>query len=120
VNRCLTEGRRALAARVAGIEAGAECERLAPVVSAFADGEADPQALALLRPHMRTCLVCRARLREFREAPARDPAGEFNPRAGEAQAEGAATPAAAAMPRAPAVGPEPANRRGAAAAEFLP
>jgi hypothetical protein len=29
VNPCLTEGRKALLARVEGIEAGAECERLA-------------------------------------------------------------------------------------------
>jgi RNA polymerase sigma factor (sigma-70 family) len=40
VNRCLTEGRRALLERVARIEAGGECERLAPVLSALADGEA--------------------------------------------------------------------------------
>ena len=30
VNRCLTEGRRAFLERLAGIESGAECERLAP------------------------------------------------------------------------------------------
>ena len=71
VNRCLTEGRQALSARLAGIEGGIECERLAPQLSALADGEADAQALALLRPHLKTCLSCRARLREFRAAPAR-------------------------------------------------
>ena len=53
VNRCLTEGRRASSERVAGIEAGAECERLAPLLSAFADGEASAEDLALLRPHLR-------------------------------------------------------------------
>src|SRR5205823_4063817 len=31
VNRCLTEGRRAFLKRVAGIEAGAECQRLTPL-----------------------------------------------------------------------------------------
>nr|MBA3262332.1 hypothetical protein [Thermoleophilaceae bacterium] len=36
----------------------------------LADGEADADALALLRPHLKTCLSCRARLREFRAAPA--------------------------------------------------
>ena len=30
-NRCLTDGRRAFLDRVAGIEAGAECERFAPL-----------------------------------------------------------------------------------------
>jgi hypothetical protein len=39
VNRCLTEGRRAFLERVAGIEGGIECERLAPLVSLLADGE---------------------------------------------------------------------------------
>jgi RNA polymerase sigma factor (sigma-70 family) len=71
VNRCLTEGRQALAAQLAGIEGGVECDRLAPLVSALADGEATAEQLAVLRPHMKTCLACRARLREFRAAPAR-------------------------------------------------
>jgi len=71
VNRCLTEGRQALSGRLAGIEGGVECARLAPLLSALADGEADAAALARLRPHLKTCLACRARLREYRAAPAR-------------------------------------------------
>jgi RNA polymerase sigma factor (sigma-70 family) len=71
VNRCLTEGRQALSVRLAGIEGGIECARLAPQLSALADGEADAKALTLLRPHLKTCLSCRARLREFRAAPSR-------------------------------------------------
>jgi RNA polymerase sigma factor (sigma-70 family) len=71
VNRCLTEGRQALAVRLAGIQGGIECAKLAPHLSALADGEASAEDLALLRPHMKTCLACRARLREFRAAPAR-------------------------------------------------
>jgi RNA polymerase sigma factor (sigma-70 family) len=71
VNRCLTEGRQALSGRLAGIEGGIECARLAPLLSALADGEADAAALARLRPHLKTCLSCRARLREFRAAPQR-------------------------------------------------
>jgi RNA polymerase sigma factor (sigma-70 family) len=71
VNRCLTEGRQALARQLAGIEGGVECDRLAPLLSALADGEATAQQVALLRPHMKSCLACRARLREFRAAPAR-------------------------------------------------
>jgi RNA polymerase sigma factor (sigma-70 family) len=70
VNRCLTEGRKAFLDRVAGIEAGSECERLAPVLSKLADGEATADDLATLRPHIRTCLSCRAALREYRSAPA--------------------------------------------------
>ena len=70
VNRCLTEGRKAFLERVAGIEAGSECERLAPLLSKLADGEATADDLATLRPHIRTCLSCRAALREYRGAPA--------------------------------------------------
>jgi RNA polymerase sigma factor (sigma-70 family) len=71
VNRCLTEGRKAFLARVAGIEAGRECERLAPALSRLADGEAGADELRRLRPHLHGCLACRARLRLFRAAPAR-------------------------------------------------
>jgi RNA polymerase sigma factor (sigma-70 family) len=71
VNRLLTEGRQAFLRRVSGIERGVECARYEPLLSALADGEASAAQLAILRPHMRTCLSCRARLREFRAAPDR-------------------------------------------------
>ena len=71
VNRLLTEGRRAFLRRVSGIERGADCTRYEPLLSALADGEASPEDLAVLRPHMRTCLSCRATLREFRSVPDR-------------------------------------------------
>src|SRR5215210_6130197 len=71
VNRLLTEGRRAFLRRVSGIQRGADCARYEPLLSALADGEASAEQLAVLRPHMRTCLSCRARLREFRATPER-------------------------------------------------
>jgi RNA polymerase sigma factor (sigma-70 family) len=71
VNRLLTEGRRAFLRRVSGIQRGAECARYEPLLSALADGEATAADLERLRPHMRTCLSCRAVLREFRAAPDR-------------------------------------------------
>jgi RNA polymerase sigma factor (sigma-70 family) len=71
VNRCLAEGRKAFLDRVAGIEAGDECHRLAPLLSRLADGEASAEDMAALRPHMRSCLSCRAALREYRGAPSR-------------------------------------------------
>ncbi len=43
--------------------------RLAPLLSALVDGEAGAEDLASLRPHLKTCLSCRGRLREFRAAP---------------------------------------------------
>jgi RNA polymerase sigma factor (sigma-70 family) len=71
VNRCISEGRRSFLDRVAGIESGAECERMSPLLSRLVDGEATAEDMALLRPHLRSCLACRATLRDFREAPAR-------------------------------------------------
>jgi RNA polymerase sigma factor (sigma-70 family) len=71
VNRLLTEGRRAFLRRVSGIQRGADCARYEPLLSALADGEATPEQLTELRPHMKTCLSCRAALREFRAAPGR-------------------------------------------------
>ncbi len=71
VNRLLTEGRRAFLRRVSGIQRGADCARYEPLLSALADGEASAEDLATLRPHMQTCLSCRAALREFRAAPER-------------------------------------------------
>ncbi|HEV2812403.1 MAG TPA: sigma-70 family RNA polymerase sigma factor, partial [Solirubrobacteraceae bacterium] len=62
VNRCITEGRRAFLRRYAGIEAGAECERWSPTLSAIADGEATPQQLLEARPHLRNCPSCRSSL----------------------------------------------------------
>jgi len=64
----VTEGRRAFLARYAGIEAGAECERWAPVVAALVDGEATAEQLAAARPHLRRCAACRATVRELRVA----------------------------------------------------
>jgi hypothetical protein len=66
VNRCLTEGRRALAQRLAEIERGIGCAKLAPLLGALADGDASADQLELLRPHLNTCLDCRARLKSMR------------------------------------------------------
>jgi RNA polymerase sigma factor (sigma-70 family) len=68
VNRCLTDGRRALAQRLAQIESGIECVRLAPLLRALADGAAPADQLGRLRPHLNTCLDCRARLKSLRAA----------------------------------------------------
>ena len=65
VNRCLTEGRRAFLERYRQIESGEECERWAPLLSAVADGEATPEQLVEVRPHLRNCPACRATIRAF-------------------------------------------------------
>jgi len=65
VNRCLAEGRKSFLARYAGIEAGEECRRWAPVLSAMVDGEATAEQVLEFRPHLRNCAGCRASLREL-------------------------------------------------------
>jgi hypothetical protein len=70
VNRCLTEGRRSFLERYAGIESGAECERWMPVISAMVDGEATPEEILELRPHLRNCPGCRATLKALHESSA--------------------------------------------------
>jgi RNA polymerase sigma factor (sigma-70 family) len=67
VNRCLAEGRKSFLERYAGIESGAECARLAPLLSAFVDGEADAARTMELRAHLRRCLACRASVRGLHE-----------------------------------------------------
>jgi len=68
VNRCLTEGRKSFLERFEGIEAGAECERWQPVLSAMVDGEATAAQLTEARPHLRNCPACRATLRSLHQA----------------------------------------------------
>jgi RNA polymerase sigma factor (sigma-70 family) len=68
VNRCLAEGRKSFLERYAGIESGQECERLAPLLSAFVDGEADASQTIALRAHLRQCLACRATMRGLHDA----------------------------------------------------
>ncbi len=68
VNRCLTEGRKSFLERYAGIESGAECERWMPVISAMVDGEATPQQILELRPHLRNCPGCRATLKALHDS----------------------------------------------------
>src|ERR671919_322709 len=66
VNRCLTEGRQALSVRLAGIQGGIECAKLAPLLYALADGQAEDNEVAQVQLHMKTCLSCRARLKSLR------------------------------------------------------
>jgi RNA polymerase sigma factor (sigma-70 family) len=68
VNRCLAEGRKSFLERYAGIESGRECERLAPALSAFVDGEGDAAQAVDLRMHLRQCLACRAAVRGLHDA----------------------------------------------------
>jgi RNA polymerase sigma factor (sigma-70 family) len=70
VNRCLAEGRERFRRVVAGSEDGSRCTELAPLLSAFCDGEAGPREEAAVREHLRACAACRATMRSYRTAPA--------------------------------------------------
>ena len=69
VDRCLKEGRRSFVRHVHGIETGAECAELEPLLSAFADGEARATEMLRLRRHLRSCAGCRATVGHYRGAP---------------------------------------------------
>ncbi len=68
VNRALTEGRKSFLERFEGIEAGAECQRWQPVLSAMVAGEATAAQLTEARPHLRNCPACRATLRGLHQS----------------------------------------------------
>jgi RNA polymerase sigma factor (sigma-70 family) len=68
VNRCLTEGRKSFLERFEGIEAGAECQRWRPVLSAMVSGEATAAQITEARPHLRNCPACKATLRALHQS----------------------------------------------------
>jgi RNA polymerase sigma factor (sigma-70 family) len=69
VNRVVVEGRERFRRFLVRREGGARCVELAPLLSAFADGEAGAAEVATLREHLRTCAHCRATLRTYRAVP---------------------------------------------------
>ncbi len=69
VNRVLAEGRERFRRFLVHREGGARCTELAPILSAFADGEAGEAEVSTLREHLRSCPHCRATLRAYRAAP---------------------------------------------------
>jgi RNA polymerase sigma factor (sigma-70 family) len=69
INRCLAEGRERFRRILAGSEDGSRCTELAPLLSAFCDGEAGPAEEAAVREHLRACAACRATMRSYRTVP---------------------------------------------------
>jgi RNA polymerase sigma factor (sigma-70 family) len=69
VNRAIAEGRERFRHFLVRRDGGARCTELAPLLSAFADEEAEAPDVATLREHLRTCPPCRATLRAYRAAP---------------------------------------------------
>lgn len=69
VNRALAEGRERFRRFLVHRDGGARCNELAPLLSAFADGEAAKAAVPTLLEHLRSCPHCRATLRAYRAAP---------------------------------------------------
>lgn len=70
VNRCLAEGRQRFRQQLSHGEDGTRCVELAPLLSAFCDGEASGEGEAAVREHLRACAACRATVRAYRATPA--------------------------------------------------
>jgi RNA polymerase sigma factor (sigma-70 family) len=68
VNRCLAEGRERFRRLLSNSQDGSRCEEMAPLLSAFCDGEAKAADAATVREHLRACASCRASLRAYRAA----------------------------------------------------
>src|SRR4051812_24747540 len=66
VNRSIAEGRKRFLKVFDGIESGEACERHAPVLEALATGSASTVGMRSIRPHLRHCAACRARVRDMR------------------------------------------------------
>jgi RNA polymerase sigma factor (sigma-70 family) len=69
VNRLLSEGRKSARLQVAAIDGGRECDRVEPLLSLIADGEADAAVQQDARLHLEGCARCRATLRDYTLAP---------------------------------------------------
>jgi RNA polymerase sigma factor (sigma-70 family) len=69
INRCLAEGREKFRKLLSHSADGTRCAEMAPLLSAFSDGEAAAAEAAALREHLRACPSCRATLRAYRAAP---------------------------------------------------
>jgi RNA polymerase sigma factor (sigma-70 family) len=69
INRALAEGRERFRAFISRSEAGGRCAELAPLLSAFCDGEAGEADSAVVREHLRACAHCRAAIRAYRAVP---------------------------------------------------
>jgi RNA polymerase sigma factor (sigma-70 family) len=66
VNRSITEGRASLRRTLTGIATGEGCAVAGPRIDRLAGGGASAEDLRELRPHLRRCTACRARLRRAR------------------------------------------------------
>lgn len=70
VNRCLAEGRERFRRLMTRSEDGSRCAELAPLLSAYCDGEASAEDEATVREHLRACPACRTTMRAYRATPA--------------------------------------------------
>lgn len=69
VNRTLAEGRERFRRALARSESGGRCTELAPLLSAYADGEASNEDKVAVREHLRACAACRTTMRAYRATP---------------------------------------------------
>lgn len=70
INRCLAEGRQRFRHLLTRSEDGSRCIELAPLLSAYCDGEASDESTVAVREHLRACAACRTTMRAYRATPA--------------------------------------------------
>jgi RNA polymerase sigma factor (sigma-70 family) len=70
INRCLAEGRQRFRHLLTRSEDGSRCAELAPLLSAYCDGEASDGDEDAVREHLRACPACRTTMRAYRATPA--------------------------------------------------
>ncbi len=70
VNRCLAEGRQRFRRLLTRSEDGSRCTELAPLLSAYCDGEGSDGDGVVVREHLRACAACRTAMRAYRATPA--------------------------------------------------
>lgn len=76
VQDLLWRGRTAIRSHLELVESGAECRRIDPLLSAYADEEIDAVQRVDIQLHLDHCRACQSTLREYRSAP-RDLAALF-------------------------------------------
>ncbi len=69
INRCLAEGRQRFRHLLTRSEDGSRCAELAPLLSAYCDGETSDEGTVAVREHLRACAACRTTMRAYRATP---------------------------------------------------
>lgn len=76
-NRVVTEGRRRFLSTFEAIESGERCNGFAAEIAALAAGQATPDQVLRVKPHLKSCSGCRAAVRRLHGSPTTGVAAAF-------------------------------------------